>query len=414
MPWRGRFRILARRDLRRVFGATVVSNLGSGIVSVAFAFAVLDLTHSATDLGIVLACRTVAQVSGLLLGGVVADRTSRRRVMMGADLTRLAGQALIGILLVRHQATLVELAASQVILGAAGAFFQPAAAGLLPAVAGDQLQEANALRGIASAASSVIGPLLGALVVVAVGPAWGLLADSLSYGLSALWLRRLTRGVGDAPMPAEGRQTMLSDLRGGFREVTSRTWVWSLILAFAVGNALGGTWDLFGPLATRHWYGGAPTFALLSVLWSAGSLLGGIALLRFKPRRPLLVGTLLCAPFVVPSLMVALRLPVLVIAPFELLAGIGPIAFNTLWWTALQQNVSPEVISRVISYDFAGSYLFIPLGMALAGPLISAIGLAPAMLAYNLAGFVVMMSVLAVRDVRGLRAQPAGADIVSA
>ena len=92
--------VLRLRDFRLVFGAALVSLLGDGMVPVALTFAVLDLTGSATDLGIVLAARTVALVGSLLVGGVVADRVGRRAVMIGADLVRLVAQGAMGVLLV--------------------------------------------------------------------------------------------------------------------------------------------------------------------------------------------------------------------------------------------------------------------------------------------------------------------------
>lgn len=396
-----------------MFGATLVSNLGDGIVIIALTWAVLDLTHSATKLGIILAAKLVAQVMVVLFAGVIGDRVSRRRVMMSADLVRLVGQAAIGVLLVTGAATLAELVISQIILGAASAFFQPAASGLLPALAGDHKQEANAMQSIAGATTSIVGPALGALLVVAVGGAWGLVADSASYGASALLLSRLGPGVGDAPAPRGPRASMLADLRVGFREFVSRTWVWAMVITFALSNALNTTWDVFAPLATRRWYDGAPAFALLSVLWSAGTLLGGVVLLRFKPRRPLLVGVMVCAPSVLPAALLALRVPLAVVGPCQLLSGIGVIAFNTLWWTALQENVPAEVISRVVSYDYAGSYLLMPLGVAMAGPLAAGIGLRAAMIATSVVSLALMGATLLLPDVRRLQAVPATVDIVS-
>ena len=416
MGWRKQLGILGGlRDLRYVFGATVASNLGDGIVTIALAWAVLDLTHSATDLGVILAAKIVAQVAVILFGGVVADRLSRRRVMMAADLVRLGGQAAIGVLLITKSADLAELVASQVILGAAGAFFQPASSGLLPAVAGDRTQEANALLGIAQSASTIIGPAVGALLVVAIGGAWGLVADSLSYGLSALCLSRVSAAAASVPTRTEGEAiSLLADLRGGFRAVMSRTWVVAIIVGLGFVNALATTWEVLAPLATRRWYDGAPAFALLTVLGSAGALLAGVVMLRFKPRHPLRFGVLCCVPSILPAVLLALRLPLAVIAPVQLVAGMGPMAFNTLWWTALQENVPAQLIGRVISYDYAGSYLLMPLGSALAGPLASAVGLESALLVCNGAALGLLAVTLLVRDVRNLRTKPARADIVSA
>jgi MFS family permease len=411
--WTEQLRVLGLKDLRCVFGATLVSNLGDGIVVIALTWAVLDLTHSATELGVILAAKLVAQVLVILFAGVIGDRVSRRRVMMSADLVRLVGQATIGVLLVTGSATLGELIISQVILGAASAFFQPASSGLIPALAGEHKQEANAMQSIAGAASSIAGPALGALLVVLIGGAWGLVADSISYGASALLLSRLGPGVGDAPAPQGARASMLSDLRVGFREFVSRTWVWAMVLTFALSNALNTTWDVFAPLATRRWYDGAPAFALLSVLWSAGTLLGGVVLLRFKPRRPLLVGVMVCAPSVLPAALLALRLPLIIVGPAQLISGIGVIGFNTLWWTALQENVPPQTISRVISYDYAGSYLLMPLGVAVAGPLADGIGLESAMVATSIVSLALMAATLLLRDVRQLQARASSVDIVS-
>ncbi|MGI9185445.1 MAG: MFS transporter [Solirubrobacteraceae bacterium] len=158
--------VLRLRDFRLVFGAAVVSLLGDGMLPVALTFAILDLTGSATDLGIVLAARTVALVGSLLVGGVVADRVSRRMVMIGADLVRLLGQGTIAVLLVSGHATVVEIAVSQAFLGAATGFFNPASSGLIPLVAGEWLQQANSLRGMAMAAGNIAGPAIAGVLVV--------------------------------------------------------------------------------------------------------------------------------------------------------------------------------------------------------------------------------------------------------
>lgn len=128
------FQVLRLREFRLVFGAALASLVGDGVLTVALAFAVLDLTGSATDLAIVLGARTLALVCSLLFGGVVADRVGRRTVMIGADVVRLVTQGAIGVLLVSHQASVVEIAASQALLGAATGFFNPASSGLIPAV----------------------------------------------------------------------------------------------------------------------------------------------------------------------------------------------------------------------------------------------------------------------------------------
>jgi MFS family permease len=412
-----RLAFLKLRNLRLVFGATLASQLGDGVVGVALAFAVLNLTRtahnhtgSATDLGIVIAVRTVAQVSALLVGGVVADRVNRRLVMMASDLTRLIGQAALGVLLVSGNATLLEVIASQIALGAAGGFFNPASAGLIPSVAGEYLQEANAMQGIASAGSGILGTALGGLLVVVVGPGYALLVDAGSYLLSATLLSQVTLGRAAVSVPEEGEEeskpSFFSDLRGGFDEVRSRTWVWSLIITLAIANAMMGCFEVLGPVICREHYGGAPAFALFGACFGVGSILGGTMLLGVKPRFPLRLAVILVVPCLFPSFLLAAQAPIWAIVPFTLLAGAGPIGFNTLWWTTLQQHVPKDAISRVISFDFAGSFALQPLGYLLAGPVSAAVGVPAAFLVFGGVGLVPLVSNFLIKDVRDLEALP--------
>jgi MFS family permease len=417
---KARLAFLKLRDLRLVFGATLASQLGDGVVGVALAFAVLNLTRtahnrtgSATDLGIVIAVRTVAQVSALLVGGVVADRVNRRVVMIGSDLTRLVGQAALGALLVSGNATLPEVIASQIALGAAGGFFNPASAGLIPSVAGEYLQEANAMQGIAQAGSGILGTAIGGVLVVAVGPGAALLVDAGSYLVSASLLSRVrltpaavVASAEEGEEEAAEAKSFFSDLRGGFDEVRSRNWVWSLIISLGIANAMMGCFEVLGPVICREHYGGAPAFALFGVCFGTGSVLGGTMLLGVKPRFPLRLAVILVVPCLFPSFLLAAQAPIWAIVPFTLLAGAGPIGFNTLWWTTLQQHVPKDAISRVISFDFAGSFALQPLGYLLAGPVAVAVGVPAAFLIFGAAGLVPLLSNFLIKDVRELEALP--------
>jgi MFS family permease len=197
--------VLRVRDFRLVFSAATVSLLGDGIAPLGLTFAVLDLTHSATDLGVVLGAFTLGLLASLLIGGVVADRLSRRLVMVNADLVRLVARGVIGVLLVTGHADLAELAISQVVVGAATGFFNPASSGLLPAVAGAHLQQGNSLRGIADAAGSIAGPVLAGVPVATTDPGVTLIVDAISYGASALLLLRVSRDLQAVAAPGTGR-----------------------------------------------------------------------------------------------------------------------------------------------------------------------------------------------------------------
>jgi MFS family permease len=275
--------VLRLREFRLVFGAALVSLVGDGVLPVALAFAVLDLTASATDLGIVLAARTLALVGSLLLGGVVADRVGRRTVMIAADLVRLITQAAIGVLLVTHQASIFEITASQALLGAATGFFNPASSGLIPAVAGQRLRQANALRGMAEAAGNIAGPAIGGVLVVTIGAGPALLIDAGTYGASALLLARVQAGrtsVAAAP------QRFLADLRAGFSEVRSRTWAWSVIVVFSFVNTIGVAFPVLGAVVAKQALGGAGAWAAILVARAVGLFAGGAIVLRAAPRCP--------------------------------------------------------------------------------------------------------------------------------
>lgn len=390
-------------DFRLAFGAALVSLLGDGVVPVALAFAVLDLTGSATDLGIVLAARTVALVSSLLAGGVVADRLGRRRVMIAADLARLTAQGAIGLLLVSGNATIPEIAVSQALLGAASGFFNPASSGLLPRVAGGQLQQANALLGMARAVSSIAGPAIAGALVVATGPGEALLIDAASYGVSALLLARVRPDPRSQPAAGPG-PGFRSDLRAGFHEVRSRTWIWASLLTFSVLNMVASAFPVLGALQAKRHLGGAGAWAAILTARAAGGLVGATTLLRFRPRRPLLAAIVACAAAPVPTLVLAIPAPLAVLVAVALVSGIGPTLFNALWETTLQQEIPEYARSRVSSYDWFGSLALQPIGYALVGPLAGAVGVSAALYLCGAVELGLMAVLLTVRDVRTLRA----------
>lgn len=390
--------VLRLRDFRLVFGAAVASLLGDGVSPLALTFAVLDLTGSATDLGLVLAARTIGLVGALLVGGVVADRFSRRKVMIAADLIRLAAQGVIGLLLVIGHATVLEIVLSQALVGIATGFFNPASSGLIPTVSGDWLQQANSLRGMAMAAGNIAGPAIAGVLVAATSPGIALLVDAGSYGASALLLARVRRDV-----RAALSRSFVAELRDGFAEVRSRTWLWTTIVAASIFNAAGVAFVVLGAVIAKRQLGGPGGWALILAAEGAGALLGGAALLRLAPRRPLLVATLVGLVPVVPTFLMAIPAPLVWIALAGLMAGVGNMVFNTLWETTLQQHIPEAARSRVSSYDWFGSLALQTLGFALIGPLASAVGASSALYICGGLELLAVASLLGVRDIRRLR-----------
>src|SRR5690349_14875941 len=198
------------------------------MVSVALAFAVLGLGGSASAVGLVLAARTLALVAALLAGGVVADRTSRRAVMVTADLSRVLTQGLLAALLVGGSPPIWVVAALSAATGAATGFFNPAATGLLPAIVAPELiQQANGLRVTAMSAGEIAGPAVAGVIVAAAGPGWAIGVDAATFAVSAALLAGL-RLPSRATRVATA-SSFLADLRDGWDEFRSRTWLWTLV-----------------------------------------------------------------------------------------------------------------------------------------------------------------------------------------
>lgn len=394
--------VLRERPFRLVYGAQVASLLGDGITPVALAFAVLDLTGSATDLGLVLAARTLPMVGCLLAGGVVADRVSRRRVMIAADLVRFVGQGLLGVLLVTGSAKLWELAVLQAIVGAASGFFNPASSGLIPQVVSPaRLQDANALRGVAMAVGGIAGPVVAGVLVATAGSGEALLADAVTFAVSAVLLARVSVAERVVTGP---RASFFADLRDGWRELRSRTWAWTMVAAFAIVNLLVAPFYVLGPLVARRELGGAAAWAAILAARGAGEVIGALAALQFRPARPLRAGLLASAVGCVPTMLLAAGAPALIICGAAVVSGAGVMVFNTLWETTMQSQIPPAALSRVSAYDWFGSLTFQPLGFALAGPLAGAIGVAATLWAAAGLELALVAALLMVRDVRALGA----------
>jgi predicted MFS family arabinose efflux permease len=379
----------------------MVSLLGSAVAPIALAFGVLDLTGSKTDLGLVLSANAVPQVLLILFGGVFADRLPRHLVMVGSNLVSAGAQGGIAVLLLTHRAQLWHLVALQVVRGIALAFFFPASQGLVPqTVQPGLLQQANALLGMTKNGTNILGAALGGAFVALAGAGWALAFDAGTYAASATVLAamRLPRAQKvDAP-------NMLRELREGWSEFASRTWLWTIVAAFSLSNMVWtGAFLVLGPIVAKEFLGGAAAWGLIVAAEGAGLLAGGLLLLRLRPQRPLFVGMGAFSFASLPLVLLASVRSTLVIALGFVVAGIAIEIFSIAWATALQQHVPLDKLSRVSAYDGLGSIVFIPLGLAIAGPVADAIGLKEALWLAAAISTLSALSTLAVRDVRDLR-----------
>jgi MFS family permease len=365
------FDALRERQFRLLFTGQIISLLGDAITGVALAFAVLDLTGSATDLGYVFAARAVPLITFLLVGGVFADRLPRRAVMLTADVVRFGTQGGVALLILTHDARLWEIIVLQAISGTASAFFNPASTGLTPmTVSPERLQQANALRGLSMASTGIIGSVISGVLVAGVGAGWALAIDAVTFAFSAFFLAQL-RLPAHVTLPP---QSFLADLREGWREFSSRSWVWMIVIAASLGNMVLSVWFVLGAEISKTSLGGPRAWAAILASLGVGSLVGGFIALRVQVRHPLYFGSSLLAFLALPIALLALGLPAAVIAGGALLAGMGNMVFNSLWETTLQRHIPPSSLSRVSAYDWFGSLAFQPLGFVIAGPAAVAIG----------------------------------------
>jgi MFS family permease len=386
---------------RRLYLARAFSQLGDGLAPVALAFAVLEVDPSPSALGFVLAARSVPQVVFQLVGGVWADRLERQRVMLASDLLRAATQGTIALLVLTGEAAFWHLLALSFLHGFGAAFFLPALTGLIPqVVSAGRLQQANALLSMTGSAFWVIGPALAGVIIAVAEPGWALAVDSVTFLISAAFLAGLRLPVAAARVPLG----FLTEVRDGWREFRSRTWLWVDGVYSALGNALvfSPLWAL-GPLVAERELDGSSSWATIATAFGLGSVAGGVLAIRLRPRWPLRVAVASLLTLSLPPAMLAIPAETGVVAVAAFAAGLGLIFFNTIFETTVQQHVPAEALSRVASISWMLSLALQPIGFALAGPAAEAFGLS-ATLAYSAVwGIVSTAVVLAVPSVRNLR-----------
>jgi MFS family permease len=399
---------LGERRFRLLFAGRAVSDLGDKLVPVALAFAVLELDSSASALGLVFAARMIPLVVLVLVGGVWADRLPRNLVMLTADGVRAVTQAVAAALLITDRAEVWHLMVLMAAYGAAQAFFDPASTGLVPqTVSRPRLQQANGLLQLSRSTANVIGPAIAGLLVATVGPGWAFAADSATFVVSMAFLALL--GLGRESR--EARTRFVADLVEGWREFSSRTWVWVSVGHFAFFHllVLAPFWVLT-PIVADDELGGAGAYATILSAMGVGAILGGLVALRVEPRRPLATAFVLILFEVPVYLALAAAAPVALIASLAFVSAIAFNFANTLWNTVLQANIPAHALSRVSSYDWLGSLVFLPAGYMLAGPAAEAFGVSETLVfaaAWSVASTLLVLSLEPIRGVR--RARPKSA-----
>ncbi|MFF8732521.1 MFS transporter [Streptomyces sp. NPDC015171] len=400
-PARTRRPAWAGRNYSLLTAAAVATGLGANGSLIAAAFAVLESGGDSGDVGLVAAARTLPLVVFLLIGGAVADRLPRHRVMVAANTLNCLSQASFAALVLAGEPRLWQMMLLTALGGTGQAFFGPAAEGmLLSSVEGEQAGRAFALFRMATQGAALGGAALGGALVAAVGPGWVLAVDAAAFAVAAALRSFLDVSHIPPRTPGEG---MLADLREGWREFIARPWLWGIVVQFSVANAVVGAANaVYGPLVARDSLGGAGPWGLALAAFGAGTVTGALLMVRWKPRRLLLAGTLCVFPLALPAAALAVPVPTGVLYVTMFAAGTTVEVFGVSWMTALHQEIPEDKLSRVSAYDWFGSVSLMPLATALAGPAESAFGRTAAL--GGCAALVVLVTalVLLVPDVRTL------------
>jgi MFS family permease len=396
--------LVTEPQFRLLFAGQVLSLIGDRVMLVALPFAVLEAGGGIEAVGLVVGAELVPFLVFALVGGVLADRSDRRRVLIVSDAARLAIQAIGGALLLTGVATPVLLGVLAALYGTADAFFQPAFTGLLPQTVSHpgQLQPANALRGLSFSVSSVAGPTLAGLLVAGIGAGAAMLFDAASFAVSVACLMRL-RPVVAVDAAEETPPPFLAAVRAGWREVRTRSWIVAGLGAMCAYHAivLPAVYVL-GPVTVSDRLGGPGAWAAVVVSFGVGCIVGDLALLRFRPRHALRVAGIALIGASCQAAVYGSGLGIAGMCVLQALAGVGVTMFFTLWEVSLQEHVPGAALSRVSSFDYLAATALMPVGTALAGPVAAALGTQATLLAMSAVGVACALAFLAVPRVRAL------------
>ncbi|MBN6190493.1 MFS transporter [Aneurinibacillus sp. BA2021] len=386
------------RNFRWFFLARAITMITGSMSSIALAFAVLEIDNDARSLSIVLAAFTVSNIVFVLFGGVIADRLPRALIIQSCYVVDILSIGAMAALLFTGTATVPLLAILSVVNGASTAFVLPAMQGIIPQLTTpEHLQQANAMLSFVRSAVTIGGPVIAGVVVAAAGPAWAMVVQAAGWlvAIPVLALVKLP------PPAAEGGTTMFHDLRIGWHEFWSRSWLWTIVLAFMIMNAIHvGAWGVVGPyIAKNDDRLGITGWGWVLSAEGVGVLLMTLLLMWVPLRRPLRYGMIGMAAFAIPLTVLGVHPGVVLLAMAAFLAGAGAEVFATGWNLAMMENVPGEKLSRVTSYDMLGSFVVMPIGTLVYGWLITQADPATVLIASGAVYGAIALATLAVPSV---------------
>ena len=396
--------LMRDRQFARLFCARTASMGGSAFAPIALSFGVLHLPGGdAETLSYVLTAESVPMIAFLLFGGVIADRFPRQRVMMVGEFCSAIAFGSLAVLLMMGDPSLWLLCVAAAFSGIGIAIMSPALTGIIPEVLKpNQLQSGNALLALGANTARIAGLVFAGGIVALVGGAWALVGASLLFATSGVVVSGL-RGTADRRGSSSG--STLGDLKQGWREFSSRQWIWVVVLQFSFLVMLfQACFGVLGPVLSDTELGGAGPWAWGLTGDAIGMVLGVFIALRVRPKRPIFVGVLMTALATPPFLALGLGAPLWIVVVLAVVMGAAFDLFGVLWNTSLQRLVPAEALSRVAAYDAFGSLMFGPLGLLLAGHAVVWWGARESMIGASLLMLLAVGAALLSPEVRRLRA----------
>jgi MFS family permease len=380
-----------------MFFAYFISFTGTAMAPIAMAFGILELTGSTKDTAFVIATPTFASILVLILGGVIADRSSRQKVIISAEGSAMVVQLIIATLFLTGNASISAMIFLMLINGVTVAFNAPAATGFITQLVDKQdLQGTNALLGIARNIALIVGAALGGLLVAFIGAGWTILIDAISFGISSL----LVYSIIPKEQVKHQPESIVKELVSGWKEFTQHKWIWVIVLQFAfVVAGIDAFMGLLGPSVAKDYLNGPSDWGLIAGAVGLGTLIGGLIAFKLKVKYPMRLATLCVLFFSFPPLAMAISLPFYLIILSAILAGLGIQIFSVIWFTTLQTKIPPEMLSRVCAYDHIGSISLAPLGIVVSGFLYEYFGYQIVLILSSLIIIVPTLLVLLVKDV---------------
>lgn len=362
--------VLGIRDFRWLWAGQAISAVGDSIFPIAVAVRVLQEGGSAGDLGLVLAARSLSFVFFLLIGGIVADRLPRTRVMIGADALRAVGT--FALVLTPGDASIGVLAAMTFAIGSGEAFFRPAYGAIVPTVVPEsRLTAANAVNSLTFSSATIIGPAIAGVLVATLGWRTAFAVDGTTFVVSLLTLLRIREPV----VEFAERTSAWREATAGIKAVRDRPWILAVLLYFCIHLMISlAPLIVLRPVIAGDRFGSEALVGAMLSAFGMGAVVGALVASRWHPRRrgAVAMAGLLPSAVVMIALAYSDSLPLIIVA--ELGAGIGAEIFQLYWVTAVQQGVPRHLLARVISLDWLVSIGLMPLGFALTGPAVNAFG----------------------------------------